>query len=296
MTGVIQSLIDAVALGALYALVAVGIALVFGVLRLVNFAHSELITAGGLVLAITSDWPLPVSIALCLLAPVALALLTERVAFRPLRGASPATMLVTTFAVAFALQAVWLTAFGPEGQSADVLGPLNRTVFDGDIAIRWVTLIELVGGGLILGALVLLLTRTDIGLQMRAAAADAHAARLLGVRANRVIAVAFALAGLLAGVVALLLTVQQPLVGPTFGLQITILALVGVVVGGMDRLVSATAKPPAVGFATSILGSVLSADNRVFLPSFVFLLVIIVLLVRPAGLFAPLRATNVERV
>jgi len=108
--------------------------------------------------------------------------------------------------------------------------------------------------------------------------------------------VAFALAGLSGGVVALLLTVQQPLVTPTFGLQITILALVGVVVGGMDRLLSATIGGFFVGLATSVLGDLLASDNRVFLPSFVFLLVIVVLLVRPAGLFSPLRTTTVERV
>jgi branched-chain amino acid transport system permease protein len=143
---------------------------------------------------------------------------------------------------------------------------------------------------------VLLLTRTGIGLQMRAAATDPRAARLLGVRADRVIAMAFALAGLSAGIVALLLTVQQPLVTPTFGLQITILALVGVVVGGMDRLVSATIGGFSVGLATSVLGDLLPSADRVFLPSFVFLLVVIVLLLRPAGLFAPLGTTTAERV
>jgi len=292
----LQSLIDAVALGALYALAAVGLALVFGVLRLVNFAHSELITIGAYVLALTAGAPLPVSIALCIAASVALALATERVAFRPLRTAAPATTLVATFAVSFALQAVWLMLWGPEGRSADVLGELNRTAISGDVAIRWVTFAQLAAGGLLLGGLVLLLTRTEIGLQMRAAAADPRAARLLGVRADRVIAVAFALAGLSAAVVALLLTVQQPLVTPTFGLQITILALVGVVVGGMDRLVGATLGGFAVGLATSVLGDLLPSDDRVFLPSFVFLLVIIVLLVRPAGLFSPLRTTTTERV
>ena len=293
---VLQSIIDAVALGALYALVAVGLALVFGVLRLVNFAHSELITAGAYALALTSDWPLPLSIAACVAASVGLALATERVAFRPLRGAAPGTMLVTTFAVSFALQAAWLTMWGPEGKSADVLGDLNRTAARGEVVIRWVTLVELTAGALLLGGLVLLLTRTEIGLQMRAAATDARAARLLGVRADRVIAVAFALAGLSAAVVALLLTVQQPLVTPTFGLQITILGLVGVVVGGMDRLLSATVGGFFVGFATSVLGDLLSSENRVFLPSFVFLMVIVVLLLRPSGLFSPLRASTVERV
>jgi len=293
---VLQSLIDGIALGALYALVAVGLALVFGVMRLVNFAHGELITAAGYTLALTSAWPRALSVASALVVAVALALLTERVAFRPLRGAAPATALVATFAVGFALQAIWLVVFGPDGKTADVLSGLNRAAITGAVDVRWVTICELVLGAVLVGGLALLLARTAIGLQMRAAAADFRAARLLGVRADRVIVLAFVLAGLLAGVVAVLLTVSQPLVTPTFGLLITIPALVGVVVGGLDRLWSATLGGFAIGFASSVLGDVLPADDRVFLPSFTFLLVIVVLLLRPAGLFAPLRQPAAERV
>ena len=292
----LQWVIDGIALGAVYALVAVGLALVFGVMRLINFAHGELITAAAYTLALTAAWPRAASVAACVVVAVALALATERVAFRRLRGASVPTALVATFAVSFALQATWLMAFGPEGRTADVLATLNRAAIRGEIDLRWVTIVELVVGGALVAGIALLLTRTSIGLQMRAAAADPRAARLLGVRADRVIAFAFLLAGLLAAVVAVLLTVQTPLVTPTFGLQITILALVGVVVGGIDRLPSATAGGFAIGFATAVLGNALPADDRVFLPSFTFLLVIVVLLVRPAGLFAPLRTSVVDRV
>jgi branched-chain amino acid transport system permease protein len=131
---------------------------------------------------------------------------------------------------------------------------------------------------------------------MRAAAADFRAARLLGVRADTVISFAFVIAGVLAAAVAILLTVQRPLVTPTFGLEVVILALVGVVVGGIDRLGTATLGGFAIGFVTSALGDVLPAEERVFLPSFVFLLVIVVLLVRPGGLFERRARTAVERV
>src|SRR5690606_8002812 len=143
---VLQSIIDAVAQGAVFALVAVGIALVFGVLRLVNFAYGELITIGGYTLALTSDWPIPLSLLACLAASVALAVLTERVAFRPLRHAAPATTLVATFAVAFALEAVWRIAFGVDGRSADVLGGLNSTAISGALDVRWITIVQLVLG------------------------------------------------------------------------------------------------------------------------------------------------------
>jgi branched-chain amino acid transport system permease protein len=293
---VLQSILDGVALGAVYALVAVGLALVFGVMRLINFAHGELITAGGYALALTAAFPRIASIAITILVCLALALLMERLAFRPLRNASPATTLVATFAVAFALQGVWLIAFGPEGRTADVLATLNQRAIEGDLDVRWITLVMLGVGALLLGGTALLLGRTTIGLQMRAAAADFRAARLLGVRADTVISFAFVLAGLLAAAVSILLTAQRPLVTPTFGLEVTILGLVGVVVGGIDRIGTATLGGFAIGFLTSVLGDALPADQRVFLPSFVFLLVILVLLLRPSGLFAPPGKSAVERV
>jgi branched-chain amino acid transport system permease protein len=293
---VLQSILDGVALGAVYALVAVGLALVFGVMRLINFAHGELITAGGYTLALTAAFPRIASVTITVLVCIALALLMERLAFRPLREASPTTTLIATFAVAFALQGVWLIAFGPEGRTADVLASLNRRAIAGELDVRWITITMLVVGGALLGGTALLLGRTTIGLQMRAAAADFRAARLLGVRADTVISFAFVLAGLLAAAVAILLTAQRPLVTPTFGLEVTILGLVGVVVGGIDRVGTATLGGFTIGFLTSVLGDALPATERVFLPSFVFLLVIVVLLLRPAGLFERPSKAAVERV
>src|SRR5215210_3637264 len=103
-----QTVSDAVGLGAIYALMAVGIGLVFGVLRLVNFAYGQLVMAGAYTIAFTSSWPLWASIAACFVVVVALSLAMETVVFRPLRGQSPAVMLVTTSAIAFLLQAIAL--------------------------------------------------------------------------------------------------------------------------------------------------------------------------------------------
>ena len=293
---VAQTIINGLALGALYALVAVGLALVFGVLRLINFAQGELITAGAYSLNLTSNLPLAVSILICFVVCVVLSVAIERIAFRPLRGATPATTLVATFAVAFALEAVWLIAFGTNGKPADLLSTVNQIAIHGSLNLRWITIIELGAGVLLLGGTALILNRTQIGLQMRAAAADFRTARLLGVRANAVISFAFVIAGLMAAVVALLFTVQQPLVTPTFGLSITIIALVGAVVGGVDRLWSATAGGFAIGFATSVLNDVLPSSQQKYQTAWVFLLVIVLLLLRPGGLFAPLRRATVERV
>lgn len=292
----LQAILDAIAVGALYALVAVGLGLVFGVMRLINFAYGEVITAGAYSLYVTRNLPLAVSIIICFLVCVAMAVAIEEIAFRPLRGASPATSLVATFAVAIALEAVWLIAFSPQGKSADLLSTLNQSATHGSVHIRWLTITELAAGLVLLGGTALILARTTIGLQMRAAAADFRAARLLGVRANRVIRFAFVLSGVLAAVVSLLLTVSQPLVTPTFGLDVTILALVGAVLGGIERLASATAGGFVIGFLISILGDELPASLSSFSTAFTFGVVILALLLRPAGLFAPFGQSTVDRV
>jgi branched-chain amino acid transport system permease protein len=293
-----QAIADAIALGALYGLVAVGIGLVFGVLRLINFAYGELITAGGYVLAYTYGWPRPVSILLCIGAVVALALAQEFVAFRPLRrgGASAATMLVATFAVSFLLQAIYLLAFGSRGQIVGTLGKLNSAFTVDGVDIRWILLVIVVTGLLLLGATATLLDRTEVGLHIRAAAADFRTSRILGVRANRVIVLSFVMSGVLAGAVSVLYTVQNPLVQPSMGVPITIFALVGVVVGGLERLWSAALGGFAVGFVYGLLADALSSTSSVYLPSVVYGLVILVLLLRPAGLFRSWRAQQVERV
>lgn len=292
---ILQSLIDATALGALYALVAVGIGLVFGVMRLVNFAYGELITAGGYTLAYLNGQSPVVQIVACFAVVIALALLQERIAFRPLRNASPATMLVTTFAISFLLQSVYLLAFGSRGKVVGGLGSLNQAIAVGQLRIRWISIVSVLVVGLLLAVTLLVLNRTSIGLHMRAAAVDFRTARILGVRANRVIGVAFLIAGALAAAVSVLITVQSPLVTPDYGVTLTILALVGVVLGGLDRLGSATLGGFAIGFTYSVVGSSLSSSSSVYLPSVVYGLVIVVLLLRPAGLFARSRPV-VERV
>jgi branched-chain amino acid transport system permease protein len=294
-----QTVVDAVGLGAVYALMAVGIGLVFGVLRLVNFAYGQLVMAGAYTLAFTAAWPVPASIAACFVVVVALSMLMDRVVFRPLRGQSPAVMLVTTFAIAFMLQAIALMIDIRDdtiGEIATSIASFNQATTVAGVDVRKITIVAVIVAAVTLGLLALLLARTTIGLHMRAAAADFGTARLLGVRANRVIGFAVFLSGLLAATVAVILTVQFPFVGPDFALRETIVVLVGVVVGGIDRLWTATLGGFAIGFATGIINGVLPTDKSVFLPSAVFALVILVLLLRPAGLFAWGRAAAAERV
>ena len=278
---------------------AVGIGLVFGVLRLVNFAYGQLVMAGAYTLAFTSGWPVVGSILACFVVVVALSLAMERAVFRPLRGQSPAVMLVTTFAIAFVLQAIALIVDLRDntiGEIASSVAPLNRSVSVGGVDVRKITIVAIVVAAVTLALLALLLTRTTIGLHTRAAASDFRTARLLGVRANRVIGFAALLSGVLAATVSVLLTVQTPFVSPDFALRDTIVVLVGVVVGGIDRLWTATLGGFTIGFTAGVINGALPTDKTVYLPSAVFALVILVLLLRPAGLFAWGRHAATERV
>jgi branched-chain amino acid transport system permease protein len=299
----LPTLSEAVGLGAIYALMALGIGLVFGILRLVNFAYGQLVMAGAYTLAFTSQqgWAVWQCVATCLAVVVALSLLMELVVFRPLRGQSPAVMLVTTFAIAFMLQAIALIV---DLQHDNILGEivfspigtLNDTVSIGGVDVRKVTIVAV---GVALGALIVLgfiLAKTRIGLHTRAAASDFSTARLLGVRANRVITFAVVVSGLLAGGVAVLMVVSQPLVTPDFALHDTIIVLVGVVVGGLDRLWTATLGGFLIGFASGLINGLLHTNATVYLPSVLFGLVILVLLLRPNGLFVWGRRARVERV
>ena len=293
-----QTLADATGLGAIYALMAVGIGLVFGVLRLVNFAYGQLIMAGAYALAFASEhgWPLWIGIVLCFAVVLALSLLMDRIVFRPLRTQSPAVMLVATFAVAFLLQSIALLWFGPLGKIASSLATLNQPVTISGVDIRKIAIVATGLAVLSLLALVLLLGRTRVGLHMRAAAMDFRTAELLGVRAGRVIGSAVLISGVLAAIVAVMLTVQNPLVTPNFALRDTILVLAGVVLGGMNRLLSATLGGFAIGFASGLLGGALPTAQSQYLPSFLFAAVILVLLVRPGGLFTREGQQAVERV
>ena len=298
----IQTLVDSVALGSVYALMAVGIGLVFGVLRLVNFAYGQLIMAGAYTLALTNGLNPTLSIVCCFAVVLGLTVLLDTAAFRPLRNASPATMLVATFAISLLLYYIALLKFTVQGKTVGTLTGLNRPIGHGTLIVRWIWVVDVGAAAVALAAVLLLLTRTNLGLHMRAASADFRTARLLGVRANRTIFVAVLLSGVLAAVVAVLLTAETPYVTPDYALRDTIVVLVGVVVGGLDRLWSATLGGFAIGFASQALGGFLPSTGSwpftsgVYLDSAVFTLVVVTLLLRPSGLFVRRGQRAVERV
>lgn len=290
----VQVLVDALSLGGLYALTALGIGLIFSVMRLANFAHAEFVTGAAYALFALSGSPAVMAIAAAVLVAVALSVATERVAFRPLRSIDPATMLIASFAVSQFLQNLLVFTVGSRAKPIDPLPWLSAPLVVGGVQIGALKLATIAVCAVLLVALVLFLKRTRYGLQMRAAAEDFTMSRLVGVKADRVIVLAFVLSAILAAAVAVLYGAQTGFVNPQLGVQIVIVAFVATVIGGLGNLWGCVAGGFLVGIVSTLLQAFLPADLRPFREALLFVVVILVLLVRPQGLF-PARGLR-ERV
>jgi branched-chain amino acid transport system permease protein len=291
---VLQNGIDAISLGAVYALAALGIGLIFGIMRLINFAHGELIMIGGYALFFLSGQPYLVMAVAAVMVVTLLALGMERLAFRTLRGANPATLLIASFAVSYLLQHVILIIFGSRPTGVDFLAQLNESLEVAGLRVPRLQAATIIVTALLIVGLTLFFRRSPIGLQMRAAAEDFTMARLVGVRANRVIAMAFAISGLLASVVSLYLVAQSGSVSYKMGVNMVLVAFVASVIGGMGSLAGAALGGFLVGIVSVTLQAYLPVDARPYRDAFVFLLFIAFLMWRPEGLL--FRRADRERV
>lgn len=290
----IQHVVDALALGSLYALTALGIGLIFGVMRLINFAHGDFIMVGAFSLVVPSGaatsmllvgaWPAPALIATVCAVVIALALATERLAFRPLRRADPAVLLITSFALSFFLQHAVIAIHGGRPKSANIWPHLIEPIVIGGVRIPQLQLITIAVTLVLPITLVLFLKRTAIGVAMRAASEDFLTARLLGIRANRVIAAAFAISGLLAAVVSLLYTAQTSVLSFHMGVPLVLFAFVATVVGGMGSLAGAVLGGFVVGMGSVFFQVVLPIEWRANRDVWVYAPVLAILLLRPSGI------------
>jgi branched-chain amino acid transport system permease protein len=280
----VQLLIDAVSVGGLYALTALGIGLICGVMRLINFAHAQLIMIAGYAVLVLFTQSAMLAIAGALAGAVLLALAIERVAFRPLRGADPATLLIASFAVSFFIEKTMIMMVGSRPKGVDFLPFLAVQVEFAGVRLQMLQLVTIAVSMGLLVATTWFLKSTRLGLEMRAAAENFRMAEVLGIRANRVIATAFAISGVLAAAVACLFVAQTGLVQPRMGLQLVVIAFVGTVIGGLGSLPGAALGGFLVGSVTILLQTLLPPDLRVFREAFLFLAVAVVLLVRPQGL------------
>jgi branched-chain amino acid transport system permease protein len=295
MTSVIQNAIDAISLGGLYALIALGIALIFGIIRLVNFAHGDLVMVGGYTFLLLQHDGWIVIIVGVIVAVVLLAVVMERTAFRPLRDASPATLFVTSFAVSYLIESIMQIAVGSTAKSADLPLTLSQAFHIGSLRISHLDVITIAATIILVLGLGVFLKLTQFGLQMRAAAQDFRMARLLGVRADRVIAAAFAISGLLAAVVAIIVVAQTDELTPTIGQSYVLIGFVATVVGGLGSLWAAALGGLIVGVVTTVLQVELPLGLRPFRDAFVFAIIIAILVLRPQGLIV-LKSEQAERV
>lgn len=285
MNTFLQAAADAISSGSLYALIALGIALVFGVMRLVNMAYGEVVVATVYAAYFLQDQPIYVLLPGMVLAGIAVAVVTERVAFRPLRDATPTTMLIASFAVSFIVQNIALATVGasPRGLTAGSSLASSHTI--GPVQVPGYSLVTVAAVVVIVVFLRLFLVKTPVGIGMRAASEDFDCARLIGVKANSVILVAFALSGTIAAIVGYLLASATGGITPTSGLAPALLGFVAVVVGGMGSLPAAALGGLLLGVCTVTLQYVLPNNLLVFRDAFLFTGVLLLLVWRPQGLF-----------
>jgi branched-chain amino acid transport system permease protein len=294
MTNFLQVLIDAIALGSLYALVALGIGLVFGVMKLVNFAQGDYIMIGAYALVVPSAsltpammlgaLPVGLMIAGVILVVICLSLATERVAFRPLRQGNSVTLLISSFAVSYLLQHIVMFIHTGRPKAINIGAELTQAIDFFGLRIAAVQLLTIAATAILLAALVIFMKRTPLGIQMRAAAENFEMTRLLGVSANFVISLAFIISGFLAGVVSLLLVVQTGTLEMRMGVMPAVFGFFATVIGGMGSLSGAVLGGFVVGIFSVLLQSYLPLELRPFRDAFVFALVILILVVRPQGL------------
>jgi branched-chain amino acid transport system permease protein len=304
MTSAVQFLIDALAVGSLYALAALGVGLVFGVLRLVNFAYGDFITVGSYALIVPSasitaivfigNWPWPLLVIASAAIVMIVALICEYLVFRPLRQAPPAVLMIASFAVGYIVQNAIIIIYTARPKAVGIWSGLTEAVAIGDLRVPGLQLLTIVVALGLLALLVLFLKKSPFGVQMRAAAEDFQMARMLGVRANTVIGTAFIISAFLAAIVSLLYLCQVGVVSFHMGTQLMLIAFIATVIGGMGSLVGAVVGGYAIGIVGTFLQVVLPENVRTFRDAFVFAAVIVILLVRPQGLVAP-RAAR-ERV
>ena len=280
-------IINAISLGSTYALLSLGMVIVYGILKLVNFAYGELLMIAGyslFVLALGPHLPWIVMGVLAVGVAVLTSYLTERVAFRPVREKSLTAMLITSFAVSTLLQNAALLIISPRARAVPLPAVFSQStlVLGQSVPVR--NVLAIVTTVVVLLALVVVLRRTVLGIALRAASDNFRMTRMLGVPANLVISVAFAVSGLLAGVVALFWVGRTASVTPTIGAAPLLVAFVATVIGGMRSLVGAVVGGYIYGILFSLIGVLLPQGLLEFREAFMFIVVILILLFRPEGL------------
>ena len=286
----VQQSLNALSFGAEYALIALGLAIVFSIMGLVNFAHGEVIAIGGysmmVMAAIAFRNPIIIIVG-AIFASVIMAVFLERIAFRPVRYADATTGLLTAFGVSLILQNLFLLLVSPRPIAVTSMYFLDWPIKLGSIRISSLQIFETVATLLAILFLVLFLKRSFLGIAMRAASLDFEMVRLMGIRANRVIATAFAISGLLAGIAAIFIIARRGAVDPTLGFNPVLKAFVACVVGGFGSLTGAVLGGFLLGALEVGMLVILPQSYGGMKDAFVFAVIAIILVWRPEGILSP---------
>lgn len=299
MTLLLQQLLNGLSLGAIYALIALGYTMVYGTLQLINFAHGEVYMMGAFValylaraLGVDEAPTIPGVIAVALGAMAACAILgmtIERVAYRPLRRASRLNLLITAIGVSLLLQNVALIAFGALQSFPSLLPEAQWEILPG-VALRSNDVLTLSVTLVLMVILTFIVERTQMGRAMRAVSHSRDTAALMGIPVNRVVSFTFAIGSTLAGAAAFLIAVDKHLIRPDMGMTGGLKAFVAAVLGGIGSIPGAVAGGLLLGISETLVSGYIASTYR---DAIAFLLLIVILLYRPAGLFG---RSTVEKV
>ena len=278
-------LISGLSLGSVYALIALGYTMVYGIAKMLNFAHGDVIMVGAYLIYVVSTMqglPLWVGILASVVGCTALGMLIERLAYKPLRGAQSLAVLITAIGVSYFLQNAALLIFGSSPKSfTSIINRKPISLFGGELVISWEAILTLVVSVLIMIALTVFINKSKQGKAMRAVSEDRDAAQLMGINVNRTITLTFAIGSALAAVAGILLCSSYPTLTPYTGAMPGIKAFTAAVFGGIGSVPGAMLGGVLIGIIQMLANGYISTQLS---DAIVFAVLIIVLLVKPTGL------------
>ena len=279
----ISILLSGVSLGGQYALIAIGYTLVYGILRLINFAHGDVFMVAGLMMVyLTVGLPLAASIPLVLILTVLLGFVIERAAYKPLREAPRMSVMISAIGVSYLLQNLATYVTGGLPQMYPEIPGISKTITIAGVPTKVVTVVTPVLVLVLVVALTQLINHTKVGMAMRAVAKDFETAQLMGIRINAVISVTFIIGSFLAAVGSVLYFTNYPSIVPLSGSLPGLRAFVAAVFGGIGSIPGAVVGAFIIGLSESVIKG---SSWSIFSDAFTFALLIIILVVKPTGLF-----------
>ena len=280
---ILPYLLAGISVGGQYALIAVGYTMVYGILRLINFAHGDIFTAAGFFMVyFAAAMPLYVAAPLVVVATVLLGFVVERVAYKPLRSAPRMSIMISAIGVSYLLQNLMWYVTGGLAKQYPVLPWISEQITIGPASTKMATVVTPVITVLLVVALVVLIKHTKIGMAMRAVSRDFETAQLMGLKINSVISMTFVIGSFLAAIGSMLYFSNYTTVTPTIGAMPGLKAFVAAVFGGIGSIPGAVIGAMLIGICENVIKAV---GYTTFSDAFTFALLIVVLVFKPTGLF-----------